>query len=145
MSTYKTPVKDILFATEHLADLAGVAALPGHEEATPDLLEAILTEAGKLGEEVLDPLNRTGDTKGVELSDGKVSTPPGWPQAYRQFIEGGWNGLAFPQEYGGQGLPHVVEIAFAEMTDTSNVAFAMYGGLTRAWSLEPDILIFRSY
>ena len=78
MSQYKVPVRDIMFAIEHLADLEGVSSLPGYEEATPEVIDAILVEAGKLAEEVLDPLNRVGDQQGVKLENGHVRTPDGW-------------------------------------------------------------------
>ena len=131
MSQYKTPIRDILFAVEHLADLQSVTALPGHEEATIDLVDAILQEAGKLAEDILDPLNRVGDQQGVSLHDGKVQTPDGWKEAYQTFIDGGWNGLAFDPEHGGQGLPWLVATAVQEVWHSSNMAFSLCTLLTQ--------------
>lgn len=131
MSTYKTPIRDILFAAEHLADLKGVAALPQCEEATADLLQAILQEAGKIGEEILDPINKTGDRQGVQFADGKVTTPDGWKEAYSMFIQGGWNGLPFDPDRGGQGLPWIVATAVQEIWHSSNMAFSLCTLLTQ--------------
>ena len=125
MSNYKAPVKDILFATRHLADLEGITALPGYEDATHDLLEAILQEAAKIGEEVLDPLNKVGDIQGSSLNNGEVKTPDGWKEAYSTFIEGGWNGLPFSPDRGGQGLPWLVATAVQEIWHSSNMAFGL--------------------
>ena len=120
MSNYKAPTRDLLFSTVHLGDLEGVSTLPGYDEVTPELVEAILQEAAKVGEEVLAPLNQVGDQQGVKLTDGKVQTPDGWKEAYQTFIEGGWNGLAFDQHYGGQGLPWLVALRSAtQATDST--------------------------
>jgi len=132
MSNYKAPVKDILFATRHLADLEGITALPGYEDATHDLLEAILQEAAKIGEEVLDPLNKVGDIQGSSLNNGEVKTPDGWKEAYSTFIEGGWNGLPFSPDRGGQGLPWLVATAVQEIWHSSNMAFGLCSLLTQA-------------
>jgi alkylation response protein AidB-like acyl-CoA dehydrogenase len=132
MSNYKAPVKDILFAARHLADLEGITALPGYEDATPDLLEAILQEAAKIGEEVLAPLNKVGDIQGVSLNNGEVKTPDGWKEAYSTFIEGGWNGLPFNPDRGGQGLPWLVATAVQEIWHSSNMAFSLCSLLTQA-------------
>lgn len=131
MSQYKTPVRDIMFAIEHLADLEGVSALPDYQEATPDTVKAILIEAGRLAEDVLDPLNRTGDQQGVKLENGKVRTPDGWSEAYSQFIEGGWNGLPFDPDRGGMGLPWLVATAVQEIWHSSNMAFSLCTLLTQ--------------
>jgi alkylation response protein AidB-like acyl-CoA dehydrogenase len=131
MSTYKTPVRDILFAAEHLADLEGVAALPQCEEASVDLLQAILQEAGKIGEEILDPINKMGDQQGAQFADGKVTTPDGWKEAYSMFIEGGWNGLPFDPDRGGQGLPWIIATAVQEIWHSSNMAFSLCTLLTQ--------------
>ena len=131
MSNYKAPIRDILFATEHLADLDGVSTIPGYEDATPDLIEAILQEAGKIGEEVLDPINHSGDRQGVSLEDGEVSTPDGWKESYSTFIEGGWNGLPFNANRGGQGLPWLVATAVQEIWHSSNMAFSLCPLLTQ--------------
>ena len=125
MSQYKVPARDILFAVEHLADLEGVSSLPGYQEATPEAIHAILVEAGKLAEQVLDPLNRVGDRQPARLENGKVRTPDGWVEAWRQFIAGGWNGLAFDPERGGMGLPWLVATAVQEIWHSSNMAFSL--------------------
>lgn len=129
--TYKAPTRDLLFSTTHLADLEGVAALPGNEDATTDLVQAILEEAAKIGEEVLAPLNRSGDIDGVKLVDGKVQTAPGWKEAYATFIAGGWNGLPFSPQRGGQGLPWLVATAVQEIWHASNMAFSLCTLLTQ--------------
>ena len=131
MSQYKVPARDILFAIEHLADLEGVNSLPGYGDATPDAVNAIVVEAGKLAEEALDPLNRVGDQQGARLENGEVRTPDGWVEAYQQFIEGGWNGLAFDPERGGMGLPWLVATAVQEIWHSSNMAFSLCTLLTQ--------------
>ncbi len=131
MSQYKTPVRDLLFAIRHLADLEGVNALPGYGDATPEAVHAIVVEAGKLAEEVLDPLNRVGDRQGTRLENGAVRTPDGWMEAYQRFIEGGWNGLAFDPERGGMGLPWLVATAVQEIWHSSNMAFSLCTLLTQ--------------
>ncbi len=125
MSQYRVPARDILFAIEHVADLEGVNRLPGCQEATPEAISAILVEAGKLAEKVLDPLNRIGDKQGVRLQDGKVRTPDGWGAAWRQFIAGGWNGIPFDPKRGGMGLPWLVAAAVQEIWHSSNMAFSL--------------------
>jgi len=131
MSQYKVPARDLLFAMEHLADLAGVNALPGYGDATPDAVNAIIVEAGKLAEQVLDPLNRVGDRQGACLENGEVRTPDGWADTWQQFIEGGWNGLAFDPERGGMGLPWLVATAVQEIWHSSNMAFSLCTLLTQ--------------
>ena len=104
MSTYTAPLKDMQFAIKELAGLSEVSALPGYGEVNAELVDAVLDEAGKFAQEVLDPLNRDGDKQGAQLADGKVTAPKGFKEAYRKFIEAGWNGLGGQPEYGGQGL-----------------------------------------
>ena len=132
MSQYKVPIRDILFSLEHLADLEGVSALPGHEGISIELVQAILEEAGKIAEQILDPLNRIGDQQGVILDNGNVVTPDGWKEAYQTFIDGGWNGLPFNPEYGGQGLPWLIATAVQEIWHSSNMAFSLCTLLTQA-------------
>ncbi|MGH8632703.1 MAG: acyl-CoA dehydrogenase N-terminal domain-containing protein, partial [Burkholderiales bacterium] len=93
MSTYSAPLKDMRFAITELAGLSEISALPGHGDVNPELVEAVLGEAAKFAQEVLDPLNRQGDKQGAQLADGKVTAPKGFKEAYRKFIEAGWNGL----------------------------------------------------
>ena len=130
MSTYKAPLKDMQFVLRELAGLEEVAALPGWEEASPDLVEAILSEAGKFAQEVLDPLNRVGDREGAQLRDGKVSAPAGYVDAYRKFIDAGWNALNGDPRHGGQGLPYVVGCAVQEIWNSANMSFCLAPMLT---------------
>jgi alkylation response protein AidB-like acyl-CoA dehydrogenase len=131
MSAYVAPLKDMRFAMNELAGLAEVAKLPGCEEATADTVDAILEEAAKFTTEVLDPLNQTGDREGSVWKDGKVATPKGFKEAYRQYVEGGWSGLPLPAEWGGQGLPKLVATAVDEMLAASNLSFSLCPLLTQ--------------
>jgi alkylation response protein AidB-like acyl-CoA dehydrogenase len=120
----------MLFALD-LAGLPEIAALPAHADATPDLIAAIIEEAGKFGAGVLAPINATGDTQGCSLApDGTVRLPDGAVEAYAQFLEAGWNGLPFDPEYGGQGLPGVVGVAVQEIWQAANMAWALCPLLT---------------
>ncbi|MGI9318354.1 MAG: acyl-CoA dehydrogenase family protein, partial [bacterium] len=129
--SYTAPIRDLAFACTELADLEGISHLPGYEEATPDMLEAILEEAGKFASEVLAPMNHPGDIQGARLENGQAITADGWKQAYQQFIESGWNGLPFSSDYGGQGLPWVIATAVNEIWHASNMAFALCPLLTQ--------------
>ena len=132
MSSYRAPLADMKFVMNELAGLAQVATLPGFEDATPDTVGAILEEASKFATEVLDPLNASGDREGAKLlPDGSVRTPSGFKDAYRQYIENGWNGLTKPVEYGGQNLPQLVATAVEEMWHASNMAFDLCPLLTQ--------------
>src|ERR671922_2163906 len=121
MAVYKAPVKDIQFVLNEVLDVSSLAKLPGCEEATPDTIEAILEEAAKLCEEVLFPLNRSGDEEGCTYENGVVRTPKGFKEAYRTFREGGWTALGCDPEWGGQGLPHTVAFCLEEMICSSNM------------------------
>ena len=130
MSDYVAPLKDMQFVLRELAGLDEVAALPGYEEATPDLVDAVLEEAGKFANGVLSPINFTGDQVGAKFNAGNVTTAPGWNDAYKQFCESGWSALAGEPDFGGQGLPHIVSTAVIEMWKGANMAFALCPMLT---------------
>jgi alkylation response protein AidB-like acyl-CoA dehydrogenase len=131
MSEYTAPLQDIRFAMQQLAGLDQVAALPGCEEATPDVVDAILEEAAKFAGAVLSPLNRIGDTHGAQWKETVVTTAPGFKEAYRQFVDNGWNGLGCDPEFGGQGLPRLLSTAVSEMWKASNHAFSLCPMLTQ--------------
>lgn len=131
MPTYRAPVKEMSFILEDVLNISQYSDVPGYEEATPDLVAAILEEAGKFCESELAPLNLSGDQEGCHRADdGSVTTPKGFKEAYAKFIEGGWTSLTDAPEYGGQGMPHVLGMALEEMLISSNMAFAMYPGLS---------------
>ena len=130
MSNYAAPLKDISFVLKHVVGLAEIGKLPGCEEVTDDLVEAILSEAGKFSGEVLGPLNWSGDQEGAKIANGVVTTPKGFKDAYWKYVEGGWAGLEGPVEFGGQGLPHVVATPVAEMLGSANMAFKLCPLLT---------------
>ncbi len=125
MTAYLAPVRDMEFVLRELAGLDEIAALPGYEDASWELVASVLEEAGRIAGEVLAPLNQTGDRQGARLIDGKVGTAEGWGTAYRTLAEGNWIGLAATPQYGGMGLPSVVNIAVSEMWQAANMAFAL--------------------
>jgi alkylation response protein AidB-like acyl-CoA dehydrogenase len=129
--SYQPPVREQLFLLRDVLEIETLANLPGFSDAPMDLVEQILTESARLAAEVLAPLNAVGDKQGcVWNPDGSVTTPPGFKEAYRQFVEGGWPALGADPAFGGQGLPAVVNMACSEMASSANMAFAMYSGLT---------------
>jgi alkylation response protein AidB-like acyl-CoA dehydrogenase len=129
--SYQPPLREHLFLLRDVLEIDKLSNLPGFAEASIDVVEQILDEAGKFSAEVLAPLNRTGDKEGcVWNSDGSVTTPSGFKEAYRQMVDGGWPALGAEPAYGGQGLPAVVNLVFSEMTSSANMAFSMYPGLT---------------
>src|SRR5271167_544026 len=131
MPAYKAPVEDTLFLLTDVFDLGRFSNLPRFAEAPIDTVEAVLTEAGKFAEEVLQPLYVVGDREGCKRhDDGSVTTPKGFREAYKAYVEGGWVGISGAQEYGGQGLPHFLGVVSSEYTIAANQAFAMYPGLT---------------
>jgi acyl-CoA dehydrogenase len=131
MPIYKAPVEDVSFLLNDVFQIDRYDNLPGFSDASADVREAIIGEAAKLAEEVLQPLNRTGDLQGCKRNDdGSVTTPKGFKEAFKQVAEGGWLGLSAPTEYGGQGLPVTLSQAVNEFQCSANMAFSMYGGLT---------------
>ena len=131
MPTYQAPVRDIEFLLNDVFEIGKYQNLPRFSEATPDLVSAILEEGAKIAQEVLHPLNRTGDEEGCHFEDGEVTTPKGFKEAYETFTEGGWAGLTADPEYGGQGLPNILGVAFLEMISAANISFGTYPGLAR--------------
>jgi len=130
MSTYAAPIRDMKFVLNELVDLAAIQALPGHEEVTPDLVDAVLEEAGKFAAGVLDPLNHAGDRIGAKLEKHVVTSVPGFKEAYRQFVDAGWASVGGEPEFGGQGLPHVLSQQLSEMWNAANMSFCLCPMLT---------------
>jgi alkylation response protein AidB-like acyl-CoA dehydrogenase len=128
--SYAAPIKDMLFVLEELADLARIADLPGFDEAGVDTAQAVLEESAKLCGEVLAPLNVEGDRNPSSWKDGGVTATPGFKEAFRQFVEGGWQGVQHPAEYDGQGLPKLIATPCIEMLNASNLSFALCPLLT---------------
>ncbi len=132
MPTYKAPVDDVMFLLADVFHIDRYNNLAGFADATPDLIEAVLSEAGKFCSDVLTPLNRVGDKEGCRRhDDGSVTTPKGFKDAYRRLTEGGWIGVSGPTEFGGQGLPMAMTQSVGEFLCSANMAFAMYPGLTQ--------------
>ena len=131
MSEYIAPLKDMRFVLTELAGLEEVAALPGFEEATPDVVDAILDEAAKFANGVLAPICREGDREGARWANKAVTMPASYKAAYRQFVDNGWAALDTSPEHGGQGLPKLVAAPVAEMWKTANHAFSLCPLLTR--------------
>ena len=132
MTEYAAPTEDMKFVLNDVLQISKYSNLPGFSEVSEELIDAILEEGGKLAANVLHPLNHSGDKEGcTRHADGSVTTPTGMPEAYNAYREGGWQGLSFDPEYGGQGLPHVLGLAVSEMMSAANMAFAMYPGLSR--------------
>ena len=131
MTQYKAPLRDMRFLMNEVLDYpAHYASLPNGKDADPEMVDAILDGAAQLCEDVLAPLNHSGDIEGCHFDNGAVTTPKGFKEAYWQFVEGGWQGLSFPTEFGGQGLPMSLNLFKSEMMGTANWSFAMYPGLS---------------
>jgi alkylation response protein AidB-like acyl-CoA dehydrogenase len=131
VAEYVAPLKDMRFVLKHVVGLDQVNTLPGWEEVTDDVVDAILEEAGKFASEVLSPLNMPGDKEGARWKDGVVTTPAGFKEAYWKFVNGGWGNVFAPEEYGGQGLPHVIGTPVEEMWASANIAFKLCPMLTQ--------------
>jgi alkylation response protein AidB-like acyl-CoA dehydrogenase len=131
MPEYKAPQREMRFIMHELLDSQGLyQTLPGCEEATTDLLDAIVAEGAKFSEEVLAPLNQSGDEEGCHWSEEGVTTPAGFKEAYQQYVENGWPALSAPSEYGGQGMPGLLGIILNELAGTANWSWGMYPGLS---------------
>ncbi|MEI6984818.1 MAG: acyl-CoA dehydrogenase C-terminal domain-containing protein [Rhodospirillaceae bacterium] len=149
MPSYRAPLDDISFVLLDLLGVAQLADLPGYEEATPDLILQIIGEGARVAEEVLFPLNQSGDAEGCSFDQGVVTTPTGFREAYKAFAAGGWTGLACDPAYGGQGLPELLNFVLEEMICSANLSFGIYPGLSRgvhnALKLHGDEALKRRY
>ncbi len=130
MTTYQAPLRDMRFVLNDVLQIQKYDNMPGFADASPDVVNAILDEGAKIAEEVLHPINQSGDKEGCTWDNGKVTTPTGFKKAYETFVEGGWPALTSDPGYGGQGLPNVLGVAFNEMVSAANMAFCMYPGLS---------------
>ena len=128
--SYQAPVNDMLFCMTELAGLDQVARWPGFEEAGVDTAQAVLEECARFNEGVIAPLNHEGDKNPSSWKDGAVTTTPGFARAYRQYAEGGWQGLQHPTDFGGQGLPKTIGAACIEINNSANLSFALCPLLT---------------
>src|ERR1700741_2551446 len=129
MTVYRAPVEDFRFLIHEFLEVEKHRDLPQYEELSPDLIDDILTNAGKICEEVLQPINQSGDEEGCHFENGVVRTPKGFKEAYQEFSDGGWGVLAAPAEFGGSGMPILMGLAVSEMATAANQSFAMYPGL----------------
>ena len=125
MTNYYAPTEDMSFVIQELGDLEGISRMPGFEEATPDILEAILEQSAELTSELVAPTNRIGDIKGTYVENRQVYVPEEFKEVYNQYREGGWGGLSEHEEFGGQGLPQIVGIPVEEMWQSANLAFTL--------------------
>jgi len=130
MPEYKAPIRDIKFVMQELLDYNQHYQTLGYEDASEDMVDAILSEAAKFTEQVIAPLNQIGDQQGCTWDNGIVTTPDGFKEAYQQYVEGGWPTLSQSEIYGGQGLPHSLNTAISELMSAANHSFSMYPGLS---------------
>ncbi|MDG9671099.1 acyl-CoA dehydrogenase C-terminal domain-containing protein [Hahella sp. CR1] len=131
MPEYKAPLRDIRFVMDELLNVQShYRELPSAEMTTPDMVDAIIQEGAKFCEQVLSPLNRVGDEEGCTWSEDGVTTPTGFKEAYKQYVEGGWPSMTAPEDFGGQGLPESLGLVMSEMVGSSNWAWGMYPGLS---------------
>ena len=131
MTAYKAPINDIKFVMEDLLDIHGhYQKYPGYEDATPEVLDMVLSECARLCETELAPINQSGDKEGCHWHEGSVTTPSGFKEAYQKFVEGGWQGISHPVEHDGQGLPPTLGLIRTEMIGTANWSWAMCPGLS---------------
>jgi 3-(methylsulfanyl)propanoyl-CoA dehydrogenase len=130
MTTYHAPRRDMRFVLHELLEVEQLSRLPGYEDATADVIDAVIEEGAKFCENVLFPINRTGDEEGCVYENGVVRTPAGFKEAYDRFVEGGWTGLAADPAHGGQGLPKAIKLVVDEMVCSANLAFSNYPGLS---------------
>ncbi|MEY9182970.1 acyl-CoA dehydrogenase [Bradyrhizobium sp. USDA 326] len=128
--TYRAPISDMLLSLNHGAGLKAAVEAGHYGDFDADLAAAVLEEAGKFASDVLAPLNKVGDEQGIKLDDGKVTTAPGWPDAYKRWTQGGWNAVSGPEDFGGQGLPIAINAACTEIWSAANVAFGLCPLLT---------------
>jgi hypothetical protein len=130
MPEYKAPIRDIKFVMQELLDCENHYQKLGYEDASLDMIDAIVAEAAKFSEQIVAPINQIGDQQGCTWTDGVVTTPDGFKDAYQQYVDGGWPTLAQSEEFGGQGLPHSLNGAISELFSSANHSFAMYPGLS---------------
>ena len=130
MPEYKAPQRDMKFVLQELLNCESVYQHLGYQEATADMIDAIMAEGGKFAEQVVQPLNKVGDEQGCQWNDGVVTTPEGFKEAYQQYVDGGWPTLSAPEEFGGQGMPSSLNVAFSEFLLGANHSFSMYPGLS---------------
>jgi alkylation response protein AidB-like acyl-CoA dehydrogenase len=130
MTVYRAPQRDMRFVLHELLEVEQLSRLPGYEDASADVIDAVIEEGAKFCENVLFPINRTGDQQGCFYENGVVRTPEGFKEAYDRFVEGGWTGLATDPAHGGQGLPKAIKVVMDEMVCSANLAFSNYPGLS---------------
>ena len=128
--TYRAPINDMLLALNHGAGLQAAVKAGHYGDFDSDITAAVLEEAGRFATDVLAPLNRIGDENGIKLDNDKVTTAPGWPDAYQRWTAAGWNAVSGPEAFGGQGLPLAINAACTEIWSASNIAFGLCPLLT---------------